>query len=209
VPEPTDIGRSARKRHAIAEAAQSVFLSKGYAGTTMDDVAALASVSKQTVYKHFADKQRLFEAIITGEIAATAAATHDLVEALGVSDDLASDLRRFARQHIVDVTQPHLLRLRRIVISEAEQFPDLARAWYAAGPERGHATLAAQLAALADRRLLSFDDALLAAEHLNWLIIGIPLNRSLYHGADAGFTRKQLHRYADEAVRVFLAAYGT
>ena len=47
------------------------------------------------------------------------------------------------------MTQPHLLRLRRIVIAEADQFPDLARTWYADGPERAHATLARQLDALA------------------------------------------------------------
>ncbi|WP_030040457.1 TetR/AcrR family transcriptional regulator, partial [Streptomyces resistomycificus] len=53
-------GRSARKRQAILEAATEVFLNKGYLGTSMDEVAALASVSKQTVYKNFTDKQRLF-----------------------------------------------------------------------------------------------------------------------------------------------------
>ena len=200
-------GRSARKRRAILQAAQAAFLAKGYAGTTMDEVAALAAVSKQTVYKHFDDKQRLFEAIVTGEIDTAETRTHEMVEALGATDDLPADLRRFARQHVLDVTQPHLLRLRRIVIAEAEQFPDLARTWYADGPERGHAALARQLQALAARRLLRIDDPLLAAQHLNWLILAIPLHRALFHGSDLVFTRKELHRYADEAVRVFLAGY--
>jgi TetR/AcrR family transcriptional regulator, mexJK operon transcriptional repressor len=53
-------GRSARKRRAIMEAATTVFLGKGYLGTSMDEIAALAAVSKQTVYKHFADKEGLF-----------------------------------------------------------------------------------------------------------------------------------------------------
>jgi AcrR family transcriptional regulator len=54
-----DQGRSARKRSAILEAATTVFLDNGYLGTSMDEIAALARVSKQTVYKHFADKERL------------------------------------------------------------------------------------------------------------------------------------------------------
>ena len=43
-------GRSARKRRAILDAATGVFLQKGYLATNMDEIAALAAVSKQTVY---------------------------------------------------------------------------------------------------------------------------------------------------------------
>ncbi|MGH8839295.1 MAG: TetR/AcrR family transcriptional regulator [Jiangellaceae bacterium] len=202
-------GRSARKHRAIMEAARTVFLHKGYDGASMDEVAALAAVSKQTVYKHFTDKKRLFTAIITGDISAAEALTHDMVAALADSEDIEKDLRHFARRHITDVTQPHLIRLRRIIIAEAERFPELARTWYANGPERAHATLADQFQALARRGLLRADDPLLAAQHFNWLILSIPLNMAMFHGMDAEFTPSELERYADEAVRVFLAAYGT
>ena len=201
-------GRSARKRRAIMTAARTLFLAKGYDGASMDDVAALAAVSKQTVYKHFADKKRLFTAIITGDIDAAESLTAQIVAALGDSEDLEHDLRQFARQHVIDVTQPHLIQLRRIVIAEAERFPELARTWYASGPERAHATLADQFRALARRGLLRVDDPLLAAQHLNWLILSIPLNRAMFHGNDIEFTPSELERYADEGARVFLAAYG-
>src|SRR5258708_2764511 len=52
--------QSTCKRKAIVEAATTTFLHKGYLGTSMDEIAALGGVSKQTVYKHFADKERLF-----------------------------------------------------------------------------------------------------------------------------------------------------
>jgi TetR/AcrR family transcriptional repressor of mexJK operon len=201
-------GRSAHKHRSIVDAAETVFLRKGYAGTTMEEVAALAAVSKQTVYKHFADKRQLFTAIITDNISAAETLTHDMVAALADSDDLEPDLRQFARRHIAEVTQPHLLRLRRIVISEAEQFPELASAWYASGPERAHATLAQQFHKLAERGLLTVDDPLLAAQHFNWLILSIPLNEAMFHPNDAEFTSGKLDHYADEGVRVFLAAYG-
>jgi TetR/AcrR family transcriptional regulator, mexJK operon transcriptional repressor len=206
--EDQSVGRSARKRRAIMAAARTLFLGRGYGGTSMDEVAALAAVSKQTVYKHFVDKERLFTAIITGDISATEALTHAMVTALPDTDDLEGDLRQFARRHIVAVTQPHLIQLRRIMIAEAERFPELARTWYASGPERAHATLAEQLHALARRGLLRVDDPLLAAQHLNWLILSIPLNKAMFHGSDIEFTPGELERYADEGVRVFLAAYG-
>ena len=104
------------------------------------------------------------------------------------------------------MTQPHLIRLRRIIIAEAERFAELARAWYASGPERAHATLADELQALARRGLLDVGDPLLTAEHFNWLVLSIPLNRAMFRGGDARFPRRELERYADEGVRVFLAA---
>jgi hypothetical protein len=55
--EPPPITRSARKRAAILDAATHVFLEKGYLGTSVDEIAAVASVSKRTVYQHFGDKQ--------------------------------------------------------------------------------------------------------------------------------------------------------
>jgi AcrR family transcriptional regulator len=202
-------GRSARKRRAITEAARTVFLTKGYGRASMDEVAARAAVSKQTVYKHFANKQSLFTAIITGDISATESFTHDLVAALGSSGDVEHDLREFARRHIAEVTQPHLVRLRRIIIAEAERFPELARTWYANGPERAHRTLADQFQALAQRGLLRLDDPMLAAQHFNWLVLSIPLNKAMFHPGDTEYTPDELQRYADEGVRVFLAAYGT
>jgi TetR/AcrR family transcriptional regulator, mexJK operon transcriptional repressor len=198
-------GRSARKRRSILEAARTLFLRNGYAGTSMDDVAALAAVSKQTVYKNFADKQQLFTDVITGDIAETEQLTRTLADSLPESDDLERDLRTFARRHVVEVMQPHLVQMRRVLIGEADRFPDLAAAWYARGPERAHATFARWFAALAERGLLRVPDPLLAAEHFNWLILSIPMNRAMFSGTEEPVDR--LHHYADEAVRVFLAAY--
>ena len=61
--------RTARKRRAILDAATILFLRDGYLATSMDQIAAAASVSKQTVYKQFADKQSLFREIVTGTVA--------------------------------------------------------------------------------------------------------------------------------------------
>jgi len=189
-------------------AARTLFLRHGYGGASMDEVAAVAGVSKQTVYKQFADKKRLFAAVVISDIEETERLSAGMVDALARSDDLPRDLRVFARHHIADVTQPHLLQMRRIIITEAERFPELARTWYANGPERGFATLATQFEALAAQGRLRLDDPMLAAQHFNWLVLSIPLNNAMFHGSDTGFTTDELNRYADEATRVFLAAYG-
>ena len=206
--QPASEGRTERKRQAILDAARTIFLAKGYGGASMDEVAARAAVSKQTVYKQFSDKRSLFTAIISSDIDGAEASTHDAVDALGSSTDVGGDLRRFARRHVADVTQPHLVRLRRIIIAEADRFPELARAWYANGPERAHAALAEQFGRLHDRGLLRVDDPLLAAQHFNWLVLSIPLNQAMFAASEAELAPADLDRWADEGVRVFLAAYG-
>ena len=202
-------GPSLHKRQAILDAARSLFLQRGFAGTSMDDVAALAGVSKQTVYSQFVDKRRLFAELITGDIADSRTSTHPLIEALPRSDHIEQDLRTFARAHLADVMQPELLRLRRMLIGEAERFPDLARAWYEAGPLRSCAIFATWFEALNGRGLLRVPDPNLAAQHFNWLILSIPLNAAMSLHIDGPlYTQRELNHYADEGVRVFLAAYG-
>jgi TetR/AcrR family transcriptional regulator, mexJK operon transcriptional repressor len=205
--QPAEGTRSARKRQAILTAALEVFLEHGFVGAGMDQVAAAAGVSKVTVYHHFADKQRLFVAVIKEAISDAEAGSRDLVEGLATSTDLTRDLSRFARRHVAVVTKPHLVRLRRLIVAESGRFPELARAWHAAGPERGHATLAEQISTLTERGLLQAPDPLLAAQHLNYLILSVPLNEALFTGRDAAFPARRLNKWADEAVRVFLAAY--
>jgi TetR/AcrR family transcriptional repressor of mexJK operon len=206
--EPPVIGRSAQKRQAILHAARELFLRKGYAGASMDEVAATAEVSKVTIYKHFSDKRSLFVAVVTDAIDEAKAGSQSLVDQLGNSTDIELDLRDFARRHVELVTQPHLVQMRRMIIAEAHRFPDLARAWHRIGPERGHATLASQIDQLAARGQLQVPDSLLAAQLLNYLILSVPLNEAMFTGRDKPYSRRYLNRYADEAVRVFLAAYG-
>jgi TetR/AcrR family transcriptional regulator, mexJK operon transcriptional repressor len=206
--QPVVVGRSARKRQAVLHSARQLFLEKGYAGTSMDEVAALAEVSKVTIYKHFSDKHSLFVAVVTEAIDDAKAGSQTLVDQLGSSTDVERDLRDFARRHVALVTQPHLIQMRRMIIAEAHRFPGLAKAWHRIGPERAHATLASQIDRLVARGLLDAPDPLLAAQLLNYLILSVPLNEAMFTGRDKPYTRRYLNRYADEAVRVFLAAYG-
>src|ERR1700735_1729817 len=88
-PDAAEPGRSARKRQAIIEAATALFLRDGYRNTSMDQVAADAAVSKQTVYKQFADKEQLFRAIVLGVTGNSAAIIADMTSVLR-STDVAS-----------------------------------------------------------------------------------------------------------------------
>jgi TetR/AcrR family transcriptional regulator, mexJK operon transcriptional repressor len=202
-----DVTRSARKRRAILEAAATLFLRNGYRGTSMDEIAALASVSKQTVYKHFADKQSLFAEIVTSAVGDASDPVHADVLRLEDTGDLEADLRGLARQLIGRVMQPRILQLRRLVIGEAGRFPELGRIFYDQGPGRTIAALAAVFERLAARGALQLDDPQLAAAHFNWLVMSIPLNQAMFLGEDEPRAAAELDEYADAGVRAFLAAY--
>jgi TetR/AcrR family transcriptional regulator, mexJK operon transcriptional repressor len=184
---PTDVraeSRSARKRRAILEAGTTLFLRHGYRGTSMDEIAAAAGVSKQTVYKHFADKESLFSEIVISTVEEVAKPVHDEVLKLQDSGDLEADLRRLARQLLRRVIQPRILQLRRLVIGGAGRFPELGRTFYEQGPGPMIAALTTVFERLADQGVLQPGDPLLAAAHFNWLVMSIPLNRAMLLGDD-------------------------
>jgi TetR/AcrR family transcriptional repressor of mexJK operon len=203
-----DERRSSRKHRAILEAATTVFLNNGYLGTSMDEIAALARVSKQTVYKHFVDKERLFVEIVINTVNEISDPVYEEVLNLADTGDLEADLRDLARRLLRGVMQPRLLQLRRLVIGEASRFPALGQTFYEGGPGRTIAALATTFERLAARDVLRLDDPELAAIHFNWLIMSAPLNQAMLLGSDAPPAPAKLKRHADSAVRVFVAAYG-
>lgn len=206
--EASDGPRSARKRAAILNAATEVFLRDGYPGASMDEIAALSAVSKQTIYKHFGSKEALFVEIVTSMTGAAGDIVHNDVEDLGKDEDVKAYLEAYAWRQLSVVLTPRLMQLRRLVIAEVSRFPDLAEALYEHGPQRAVGLLAAMIERLAKRGLLTVDDPVVAATHLNWLVMSAPLNAAMLLG-DRGIPRPaELKRQAEEGVRVFLAAYG-
>jgi TetR/AcrR family transcriptional repressor of mexJK operon len=203
-----DRGRSAQKRRAIIDAATNVFLERGYLGASMDEIAGLAAVSKQTVYKHFSTKEALFVAIVSSTTNKASDKVHNEMPGFGVGEDPAEYLRTYAYRQLTVVLQPRIMQLRRLVIGEVGRFPELAKALFDGGPKRAVSALGAALKDLADRGLLAIDDPSLAASQFNWLIMGEPLNRVMLLGDDAIPTPAELRRHAAASVRMFLAAYG-
>src|SRR2546430_7258601 len=94
---------------AIRDAATALFLRNGYLGTSMDEIAALAGVSKQTVYTHFADKERLFTDLVLANTERVDEFVEALARLLQDPDDLEKDLSELARLYASSVLQPQVL----------------------------------------------------------------------------------------------------
>lgn len=206
-----ETGRSARKRRAIMEAATALFLRDGYRNTSMDQIAADAAVSKQTVYKQFADKERLFRDIVLGVTSNSEAIITNMTSVLRSSDvasraELQAVLTDLACRYMDGVLHPDVTALRRLIIAEAERFPDLAGIYFEQGPVRAIEAVASALKAYIARGLLVTDDPRLAAAHFAYLVVAIPLDKvQFYPHERPSLAERDL--LASEAVRIFLAAY--
>ena len=203
-------GRTPRKRRAILAAATEVFLQHGYLGASMDEVAAKAGVSKQTVYKQFENKERLFAEIVLG----TSDQLMDgLVQAYAETLDGAADAREglqaLARRLLDSLTAASVLQLRRLVIAEADRFPEVCGAWFTSGFEKSLVALGEALTRLTDRGLLrELEDPTLAAYQFAGLVMYKPMNRAMFAGTQERPKPGELDKLADQATEVFLAAYG-
>ena len=198
---------SRAKRRAVVAAAERAFLDAGYAGVTMDAIAEAAHVSKQTVYAYVGTKEQLFVELVTEM---TRAAGDQVMNDATVPDDrgeVEQSLTRILELQLSLVLSPRLVRLRRLVIAEADRFPDLARAVYEQGPQRAVTTLENHLRELDARGWLLVPDPAAAAEQLNWLVMGAPTNAVMFLGDQAALPPQDRRGHVARAVRTFLAAH--
>ena len=204
---PEQAPRTERKRTAIVDAATELFLRDGYRGTSMDKIAAAAGVSKQTVYKQFADKEQLFCLVVETLVNAASGPVYEAVRGLEVTGDLEVELRAVARRQLELVLEPRLMKLRRLVIVEATRFPQLGKVFFDQGPRRTIEALADAFRRLAERGELRIDDEFVAAAQFNWLVMGNPLNQAMLLGLDARPRPKELDHWATTGVSTFLAVF--
>jgi TetR/AcrR family transcriptional repressor of mexJK operon len=200
--------RSELKHRAILEAATALFLEKGYDGTSMDDVAARSAVSKPTVYRHFADKERLFAEIVQATTNQVDAFVRMISETLNNAASPEAELVELGRKLVDILMQPQMLRLRRLVIANAERFPDVARTWYDQGFGRVLTTLAKSFDGMADRGLLRLEDPLRAANHFVSLLLWIPINEAMFTGVSESKAQAERVLAARSAIQTFLRGYG-
>lgn len=199
---------SVAKRRAILAAAEEAFLAARYDSVTMDEIAEMSRVSKQTVYTHFGTKDQLFVELVT---AMTREAGDEVSAELAVPEtrhEVTATLEGLLGHQLAVVLSPRLLRLRRLVIGEVPRFPDLARAVFEQGPRRAITTLEALLSEIDARGWVRVRDPAMAAEQLNWLVMGAPTNAAMFLGDDVAPTPAEQDVHVRNAVTAFLAAYG-
>jgi TetR/AcrR family transcriptional repressor of mexJK operon len=193
----------------MLDAARTLFLREGYAGTTMEEIAALAGLTKRTLYNNFADKDALFTQIFADVIAYVeefARSVRGEFNAEVTSKNLRVMLDNLGQRLASTILRPDVVALRRLLIGEARALPSIAREYFDRGPAQVIEAMAAGFAALGKSELLKVTDPRRAAAQFAYLVVGEPLDRAMLVGVAP--PAAVVVACAREGVETFWARYG-
>ncbi len=197
---PKDLG----KRAAILDAAKRLFAREGFGGTSMDQIAAEAGVSKLTVYSHFGDKEALFTEAVRAKCEEML--PDDLFQ-IELEGPLRDQLRAIAQAFFALISSDEAISTQRMMMVPGNIDDNLKQVFWQAGPQRTHDAFAALLQARVDAGELEIPDVPRAAEQFFTLIKG-DLHGRMMCGFGERPGRGDVASHLDASVDLFLRAYG-
>jgi AcrR family transcriptional regulator len=193
-----------KRRTEMIEAGYSLFMEKGYASVSIDDIIRVSGGSKSSVYKYFGSKEGILKAVIES-------LADDMLREIRMEFPTGGSPRETMTRIgmvLVDLAlSDNAINQHRHAVSHAKAFPDVAKLWYESGPKKGMDGLAEflekEVAAgrlrIPDprRAALLFAGMIIFHENMR-LLVCLPRQK-----------KSELRSMVSEAVEVFLAAYGT
>lgn len=132
--------RTQQTRERLRAAAHRLFLEQGYLATSIDAILAEAGISsKETLYRHYANKEALFIDVLT-HLTREQPGFSIGVGAFSPPHDLPSlhqALIQFSREILSILRQSGYLPLVRMVIAESSRFPELGTLFFSTVTQRG------------------------------------------------------------------------
>ena len=139
--EPTAPPKRERRKQdrpgELLEAALDLFVEKGYAATPVEEVAARAGVSKGTLFLYFPSKEDLFKAVV--RVSVVEPVTQGAAEVANFRGTCGQLLEWMMLQWWYRYGDTKASGISKLVMSEANNFPELAKFYRAEVIEPGHA----------------------------------------------------------------------
>ena len=203
-PNPIQPGsdEDSAKRRQILDGARKVFMNLGFDGASMNEIARSAGVSKGTLYVYFADKSRLFEAMVEDE----ALEQGQVVFNFDPGRDAETTLREFGRAYIQLLCRPGGGSSIRTVMAIAERMPEVGSRFYSNVLEKTINRLADYLKAHVGPNDLAIDDCQLAAAQFMQVCQATLFLPFVFQAAPSP-SAERIAEVIDSATRMFLAAY--
>jgi AcrR family transcriptional regulator len=190
------------KRRQILDGAKKVFMDLGFDGASMGEIARSAGVSKGTLYVYFADKNRLFEAIVEEEMLDQQKVAFNFEP----ERDVATTLREFGQAYIELLCRPAGGSAIRTVMAIAERMPDVGRRYYEQVLEKTIGRFASYLEAHVSAGELAVDDCELAASQFMVTCQASLFLPFIFQAAPPP-SAERIAQVVESATRMFLAAY--
>ena len=184
----------------IVEAAERLFLERGFGAVSMDELAKAAGVARRTLYNQFAGKEEIFREMLLRFSAQLEDALPPGIETRGGVDEV---LDLIARAIVGLHTRPGYLGFFRMVVADSRQFPWIADA-FAAVMEPMTERFARYLAYLTEMAILDCRNALLAAHQFTGMLNEFVLWPMML-GREAVIASAD--EVVEETVRMFLLRY--
>ena len=201
--DATPIIRTGRKFEQVLEGARQVFMTDGFEGANVDDIAKKAGVSKATLYSYFPDKRLLFMEVVNQECERQSQSAIDNIDQSALPRDVLTQ----AGQHFLRfLTSQFGQQVFRICVAESDRFPEIGRAFYGSGPERMRIEMVGYFTESIARGELKIADLTLAADQFAELCKA-DLWPRLVFGVMSSVTEADINRVVDGAVETFLARY--
>ena len=194
---------SEAKRDHLLDIAAERFLARGYAAVSIDGIVATAGQSKTNVYSWFGGKEGLFLATVDRLLDAL---LFPLVDNDFAKLPLEDGLHALAETVLEIVLRSDALALHRLIVSEAPSFPELARAWMKAGPERTYALCADFILTHQKAGRLREMDAGRAAKLFHGMLTG-DLERRMLAGERIKLARAERKALVKAVVDLFVRSY--
>ena len=192
------------KRRQILEGARKVFMNLGFDGASMGEIARAAGVSKGTLYVYFADKNRLFEAIVEEETFAQGKVAFNF----DPERDVTTTLTEFGQAYIQLLCRPGGGSATRTVMAIAERMPEVGRRFYNNVVAHTIAMLAAYLEVHTRSGELAIPDCQLAATQFMQMCQASLFMPFIFQAAPAP-SAERIAQVVGSATRMFLAGYQT
>ena len=150
--------RTQQTRERLRAAAHRLFLQQGYLASSIDAILAEAGISsKETLYRHYANKEALFVDVLS-HLTMEQPGFSEKLAALPTPQDLPSlrqALTLISREILSMMSQPGYLPLVRMIIAEAPRFPQLGTLFFSTVTQRGLAIITALLRSAREQELIA------------------------------------------------------
>lgn len=189
----------------ILDAAEKVFLERGFEGASVDEIADVARAGKPTIYARFPGKEALFAAVMARKVREVTSSFESIVPTGATIEERLASIAAAILRKVLGADTVGLIRA---TVAEPRRFPDLAASVHRMGRERTSEAVAQLLGELSESdRLPAFaaDRRAATGRHFVEMIVLPMLIRALF-GEHLPELRAEIGPHVARTVAFFLAA---